>query len=120
MNQFIKEGLNIHKKLNEQNQCNSKNSKLLLHDDKCKDSSGNGGGYQCKNDNTWDKTACQIYYCKIGYYFDQSKKRCIENCKFDKEKSFFIYEDNFNKIFDIKRNIRYNFFFPFHRKKIIF
>ena len=50
--QFIQEGLSIHKKLNEENKCNSKNSKLLLHDDKCKESSGSGGGYKCKNDNT--------------------------------------------------------------------
>ena len=118
--QFIQEGLKIHKKLNEENQCNSKNSKLLLYDDKCKYSSGSGGGYKCKYDNTWDKSNCETNYCKIGYYFDQATKTCIENCKFDKEKSFFIYEDNYNKIFDIKQNIRYNFFFPFNKKKYYF
>ena len=120
--QFIQEGLSIHKKLNEENKCNSKNSKLLLHDDKCKnlESTSSNGGYKCKNDNTWDKTTCAGYYCKIGYYFDQAKKICIQNCKFDKEKSFFIYEDNYNKIFDIKQGIRYNFFFPFYQKKKYF
>ena len=120
--QFIQEGLSIHKKLNEENKCNSKNSKLLLHDDKCKnlESTSSNGGYKCKNDNTWDKTTCVGYYCKIGYYFDQAKKICIQNCKFDKEKSFFIYEDNYNKIFDIKQGIRYNFFFPFYQKKKYF
>ena len=114
--QFIQEGLKIHKKLNEENKCNSKNNKLIFHDEK----SCYNGGYKCKSDNTWDKSRCYNYYCKIGYYFDQTEGKCIENCKFDKIKSFFIYEDNFNKIYDIQYNTRYYFYFPFIRKKNYF
>ena len=118
-NQFIEEGLKIHKQLNEENKCNSKNTKLLLYDDQCKDigTTGSGGGYRCKSDNTWDKSRCYVNYCKIGYYFDRMQNNCVENCKIKNEKSFYIYEDNFNKVFDIQMDTRYNFFFPFYGKK---
>ena len=33
--EFIEKGKEIHKKFNEDNYCNSKNEKLLLHDEKC-------------------------------------------------------------------------------------
>ena len=119
---FIEEGLKIHKKLNEENQCNSKNSKLLLHDDKCKNNGASSwsGGYKCGSGNTWDKSRCYGYYCEIGYYFDRRQNKCIENCKFPNEKSFFVYEDNYNKIFDIPNNTRYNFIFLFYGKKNYF
>ena len=96
--------------------------KLLLYDDQCKDigTTGSGGGYRCKSDNTWDKSRCYVNYCKIGYYFDRMQNNCVENCKIKNEKSFYIYEDNFNKVFDIQMDTRYNFFFPFYGKKIIF
>ena len=111
--------MKIHKKLNEEKLCNSKNDKLLLHSDKCKKISNSytHGGYKCGKNNTWDESNCVPYYCDIGYYFDQKQKKCIENCKFDNEKSFFIYEDNFNKTFDIKKNTKYNFIFPFSLQK---
>ena len=37
---FIQEGLKIHEKFNKNNFCNSKNEKLLLHDDNCKNIKG--------------------------------------------------------------------------------
>ena len=119
---FIKEGLKIHKKLNEENVCNYKNKKLLLHDDKCKNNGASSwsGGYKCGNGNTWDKSRCYGYYCKIGYYFDPRENKCIENCNYPNEKSFFIYEDNFNKIFDIHNNTKYIFIFLFNGKKKYF
>ena len=119
---FIEEGLKIHKQLNEENKCNSKNDKLLLHDEKCKfnGASSWSGGFRCGSGNTWDKSRCYGYYCKIGYYFDRRQNKCIENCKFPNEKSFFIYEDNFNKIFDIHNNTRYTFIFLFYGKKNYF
>ena len=120
---FIQEGLKIHKMLNEQNQCNSKNDKLLLHDDACNIINGDlhaHGGYQCGSSNNWDKSKCQPYYCDEGYFFDQIQKKCIENCKFNNEKSFFIYEDNYNENFDLEKNIRYYFIFAFLIKPFIF
>ena len=63
--------------LNEQNQCNSKNDKLLLHDDACNIINGDlhaHGGYQCGSSNNWDKSKCQPYYCDEGYFFDQIQK----------------------------------------------
>ena len=120
---FIKEGLKIHQKLNIDNQCNKKNDRLFLHNDKCKYINGDlytHGGYKCGKDNTWDTSKCEPYYCEIGYYFDQIQKKCIENCKYDKEIAFFIYEDNVDKIFDLKKNVKYNFIFPFYQKKNYF
>ena len=120
---FIKEGIKIHKKLNEQNQCNSKNDKLFLHDDSCKKINGNSythGGYKCGSGNIWDKSICQPYYCDIGYYFDQVQKKCIANCRFDKEKSFFVYEDNYHESFSLQKNIKYYFMFPFSSSRFYF
>ena len=119
---FIQEGLNIHKKLNQDKKCNPNNEILLLHDDDCQEVNGDihaYGGYKCNSYNTWDKSQCYAYYCDIGYYFDQKLKKCIKNCQFD-EKSYFIYEDNISLTFDIKKNINYNFIFPFFETKKYF
>ena len=62
---FIKEGLKIHQKLNIDNQCNKKNDRLFLHNDKCKYINGDlytHGGYKCGKDNTWDTSKCVINY----------------------------------------------------------
>ena len=110
---FIQEGLNIHKKLNIDNSCNSRNEKLLLHDNDCIVSGYDHayGGYKCKADNTWDRSKCEPYYCDIGYYFDQIQKKCIENCKYGKSKSYFIYEDKIDKTFTIEKDTSYYFIF---------
>ena len=47
---FIDEGLNIHNYFNNQSNCNSKNDKLLLHNDTCKNIEGitnMHGGFKC-------------------------------------------------------------------------
>ena len=111
---FIEEGLKIHEKLNINNECNSNNEKLLLHDDNCKNINGYAhahGGYKCGNNNIWEKSVCEPYYCDMGYYFDQYQKKCIESCRFDKTRSYFIYEDNYNKVFNIIKDITYYFIF---------
>ena len=117
--QFVQEGLRIHKQLNQEYKCNSKNDKLLLHDEKCNKIDGDVhgfGGYKCGKSNTWDKSKCYTYFCDIGYYFDQKLKKCIKNCNFN-EKNYFIYEDNFKKIYDIKADVNYNFIFLFSRTR---
>ena len=113
-NDFIQEGLKIHKKFNEDNYCNSKNQKLLLHDEICKNIQGYEhahGGYKCNNENIWDKTQCYPYYCDIGYYFDQLQKKCIQDCSYNNIKSTFIFEDNYYKEFIIEKDITYYFIF---------
>ena len=92
---FIDEGKKIHKKFNEEKYCNSKNDKLLLHNTcEVKDIPNAHGGYKCNPDtNEWDTNNCRPYYCDIGYYFDQNKKICSEECNFEGTKSYFIYED---------------------------
>ena len=121
---FIKSGLDIHKQLNKENKCNSKNDKLFLDDsEKCLiigDDEYAHGGYKCFPNNTWDKNKCEPYYCDIGYYFDQIKKKCMENCKFDNEKALFIYEDNYEKIFDEKSDINYTFIFLYYPERNYF
>ena len=115
-NKFIDEGLKIHKKLNQDGECNSKNDKLFLHDDNCYKIDGDihaHGGYKCGSNNIWDKSKCEPYYCDIGYYFDQIQKKCIENCKIVNEKSIFIYEDNYHNTFELEKDIKYYFLFPF-------
>ena len=109
---FIDEGLKIHQKLNQEQECNSKNDKLFLHDDSCSIIEGYehaGGGFKCNESNIWDKNKCQPYYCEIGYYFDQIKKKCIENCKFENEKSIFVYGDDELQYFDLEKKFKYNF-----------
>ena len=105
---FIEEGKKIHKKFNEENYCNGKNDKLLLHSDKCKTIEGfehAHGGYKCnKETNKWDTNNCQPYYCDIGYFFDQIQKNCVEECNFNDTKHYFIYED-VNQDYEIQRDL---------------
>ena len=120
---FIKEGKKIHEMLTKKNQCNSKNDKLLLHNDNCikiENDEHAHGGNKCSDTNTWNTDKCEPYYCDIGYYFDQIQKKCIENCKFDDEKSIFIYEDDNLQIFDIKKNIKYHFIFLYYLERKYF
>ena len=110
---FIEEGLKIFEKY--KNQCNSKNKRLLLHDEiKCKDIIGREfehGGYKCKENNEWDKDNCEGYYCDIGYYFSQSEKKCIKDCVYNKTtKGIFIYDKETNKEFEINNNLTYYFY----------
>jgi len=120
---FIDEGLRIHNSLNKDNQCNPKNDKLLLYDDKCKIITGDPhahGGFKCNKDGMWDTSKCEPYYCDIGYYFDQIQKKCVQNCNYPNEKSFFIYEDNNVQKFNIEKNIKYNFIFLFFKSRKYF
>ena len=116
-NKFIEEGKKIHKKFNEKNYCNSKNDKLLFHSESCtfKDPHEHGG-YKCnKETNKWDIVNCQPYFCDIGYYFDQNKKKCVEECSFNDTKSYFIYDDFYNKTYEIKKDIFYSFDFVYEK-----
>ena len=121
---FIKEGLRIHHLLNKDNQCNPENDILFLHDDKCHTIEGDKyahGGYKCnKTNGMWDKSKCEPYYCDIGYYFDQIQKKCIENCNYPDEKSFFIYEDTKAQTFKLEKNIKYHFIFLFFNSRNYF
>ena len=121
---FIDEGLRIHNSLNKDNQCNPKNDKLLLYDDKCKIITGDPhahGGFKCNKDTgMWDTSKCKPYYCDIGYYFAQIQKKCVQNCNYPNEKSFFIYEDNNVQKFNIEKNIKYNFIFLFFKSRKYF
>ena len=103
---FIEEGKKIHKKFNEENYCNPKNDKLLLHNDcEVKDNPKAHGGYKCNPDtNKWDTNNCQPYYCDIGYYFNQKRKNCSEECSFEGTKSYFIYEDIGEQTYEIQNN----------------
>jgi len=94
-----------------------------LHSDNCYNINGDvhaHGGYKCGDDDKWDMSNCQPYYCDYGYYFDQIQKKCLENCKFTNRKSYFIYEENFDKIFRIEPNIIYFFIFTLFDQHIYF
>ena len=110
---FIEEGKKIYEKYHTGEYCNSKNDKVFLIDEKCKNINNlphANGGYKCNNKgNTWNKTSCQPCYCDIGYYFDQYKQMCIEECG-SEQKSFFIYEDDYSKEFNIKKDEAYKFY----------
>ena len=112
--EFIEEGLKIHNKFNIENYCNIKNEKLLMDNEICYNISGKEhahGGYKCGNDNMWNESNCQPYYCDIGFYYDFYLNECVEDCKFEDFKSYFIFEDDYNKEFTIEYNIIYSFFF---------
>ena len=112
--EFIKQGKEIHDKYNNKNYCNSKNEKLLLHDDNC---SVNGkehahGGYRCKSDESeWNKTECQAYYCDIGFYYNQYEQKCMEECNFNNSKSYLIFDDIKDKKYEIEKNLLTTFTF---------
>ena len=118
--EFIDEGLKIHKLLNVNNECNPKNTKLLLHSEECKNIHSyehSHGGYQCDDKGQWNKLNCQPYYCDDGYYFDQIQKLCLQNCNFEGEKAYFIYENNFDKTFKIEKDKKYYFIFTWYQKR---
>ena len=107
---FINEGKNIHKKFNEQNYCNSKNKKLIFHDDKCSNSyKGTHGGYICGDNNYWDKSKCVNYYCDIDYYYDLYQKKCLPDCKSSYE-SYYIHDKSYSNKFYIKKEEIYEFY----------
>ena len=60
--------------------CNPKNKKLLLFDEKCSFSDKNmKGGYECNDEGNWDFSSCIPSYCDNGYVFDKREKKCIED-----------------------------------------
>ena len=111
---FIKEGLEVHNLFNNGSYCNSKNDKLLLHDENCHIIKGDQyahGGYKCnKETSKWDREKCEPYYCDIGYYYDHFNNKCMKECPFDENKKvFFIHEKDYNKTFQIEQNMTYRF-----------
>ena len=110
---FIDEGKKIHKKFNEDNYCNSNDTKLIFHDNNncydIPDKANAHGGYVCGNDNQWDKTKCVPYYCDIGYYYDLYKEECIEECKSD-SKAFYLHDKTYSEKYIIQKNETYEFF----------
>jgi hypothetical protein len=108
---FIKEGNKIFDKFKDGNYCNSENEKFIIPDEKCRNIGDHlHGGYKCqKEKDEWDKSKCIPYYCDIGYYFDKYKQKCIEECTYENEVHF-LYEDNYTKEFNVKKNETYEFF----------
>ena len=108
---FIKEGNNIFNKFKDGNYCNSKNEKLIIPDEKCRNLGDHlHGGYKCKKEkDEWDRSKCIPYYCDIGYYFDKYEQKCIEECTYENEVHF-LYEDNYTNEFNIQKNETYEFF----------
>ena len=110
---FIDEGKKIHKKFNEDNYCNSNDTKLIFHDNNnCYDipnKENAHGGYVCGSNNQWDKTKCVPYYCDIGYYYDLYKGECIEECK-SGSKSIYLHEKTFSEKYTVKKSETYEFF----------
>ena len=105
---FIEQGKIIHDKFNNKNYCNKNNDKLLLHINECNEIEGKPhahGGYKCQTDkNEWDTSKCQPYYCDIGYYFDQGRKECLEECNFKDTKSHLIYADIYDLEYEIEKD----------------
>ena len=110
--EFIEKGKEIHKEFNENNYCNFNNKKLLFHDDKnCKEIKNlehAHGGYQCGENNKWDKNTCVPYYCDIGYSFDQHLKICVKDCMVDWA-VYYIFQDNYENNYTIKQDEKLEF-----------
>ena len=108
---FINEGLKIHSLFND-TFCNSKNQKLLLHNESCYNIgiTHAHGGFKCKEQgNEWDKETCDVYYCDIGFYYNRTIKQCVEECSFNDTKSYLIYDKVDKLIYNIEKNIKYTF-----------
>ena len=108
---FVKEGNKIFNKFKDGNYCNSKNEKLIIPDENCRNLGEHlHGGYKCKKEkDEWDKSKCIPYYCDIGYYFDKYDQKCIKECTYENE-VYFLYEDNYTNEFNIQKNETYEFF----------
>ena len=109
--QFIDEGKKILDKFKDGNYCNSKNEKMIIPDETCRNLGDHlHGGYKCKKEkDEWDKSKCFPYYCDIGYYFDKYEQKCVKECTYENE-VYFLYENNYTNEFNIKNNEIYLFF----------
>ena len=106
--EFIKEGKNIFKKYNENNKCNEKNLKLLYENDQCFDQNHGHGGYLCGEDGKWTSN-CKIFYCDIGYYYNQYTEKCeLDVCTTD---IYIDINEEIQKEFDIFPDQTYLFSF---------
>ena len=78
---FIDKAQEIFKKYNDDKFCNVNNKKLLLDPndgDNCfhfEEDKFAHGGYECGDDGKYTQI-CKKYYCDIGYYYNQYKKKC--------------------------------------------
>ena len=111
---FIDEGLKIYNKYNKNNECNPKNERLLLHDDKCQKFEEVGlenahGGYKCNKEGHWDKSKCFPYYCDIGYFYDRYQNKCVKECSYDK-KSFLLYKKDYSNEITVPKNESYEYY----------
>ena len=97
--EFIDEAKRILKKY--EINCNANNEKLVKEDENCAfdDDKYAHGGYSCEN-GEWSKN-CKPYYCDIGYYFDQYKKKCIKDpCYLETQ----YIEGEYNKNITVKED----------------
>jgi hypothetical protein len=102
-NDFIIKANDIFEKY--ETKCNKNNKKLLLDDENCNFNDNRKGGHPCGDDEKWDMSKCEAYYCELGYYYDQFKKQCVlDICTNGNETDIYLDDDIYNNTKEYELN----------------
>ena len=110
--EFINKANEIFDKYNET--CSRENLNLVLESDECifENDTYAHGGYSCGTDKKWgtDNTTCKKSYCDIGYYYDKTQDKCVNDyCTNDPNVKKIELNDTYNVTITINQenNIKY-------------
>ena len=102
-NDFINKATEIFKKY--ETKCSKNNHRLLLDDENCNFNDNRKGGHPCGDDEKWDMSKCEAYYCELGYYYDQFKKQCVlDICTNGNETDIYLDDDIYNNTKEYELN----------------
>ena len=104
-NIFIQAAKKIFTKYNDNKKCNKDNMNLVYENAQCVFENDNEahGGFKCV-DGTWgsDKTTCKKSYCDIGYYYDKTLDKYVNDyCTNNPEVFEIILNDTYNETITI-------------------
>ena len=102
-NDFISKAKDIFEKY--ETKCSKNNPRLLLDDENCIFNDKRKGGHPCGDDEKWDMSKCEAYYCELGYYYDQFKKQCVlDICTNGNETDIYLDDDIYNNTKEYELN----------------
>ena len=94
--------------------CSRENLNLVLESDECtfENDIYAHGGYSCGTDKKWgsDNTTCKKSYCDIGYYYDKTEGKCVNDyCTNDPDLIEIILNGTYNEtiIINQENNFKY-------------
>jgi hypothetical protein len=105
--EFINEAKKIFAKYNDDKKCNKDNMNLVYENDQCifEDDNEAHGGFKCV-EGQWgsDKSTCKKSYCNIGYYYDKTQDKCVNDyCTNNPEVEEIVLNDTYDETITINQ-----------------